>query len=83
LFEKTQELSDVKLDAIIYNKSSTIFDRDIDQLQKRITHDEEEKYAFGNYVVRFLPLIVQNHLADSMQHCLPSDGLSNLKSWLD
>lgn len=53
-----KHIDDVKLDKDTFYKTVEPMQAWQTQVEMRITQDEEEKRLFGNYVVRFVPVMI-------------------------
>lgn len=81
--QMTRELKTGKLDATVFEKAMQPIVRLMGQFEKRVTHDEQEKHEFGDFVIRYTPVMIQNTVAETLKNCLGADGLNGLNGWLD
>ena len=50
-------------------------------LMKRIQHDEKENKEIGEYILRYVPLLIQNSLFENLNSFLDYDQLIQLKEY--
>ena len=58
LDDTVKDTANKKLDASIYHTKFNQMINVVDQLQKRLYFDEEENHLFGEYMLRYIPLMM-------------------------
>ena len=53
----------------------------VDQIQKRLYFDEEEIQMFGEYMLRYVPIMLQNTLTENFNACLDPVSLQYYKKF--
>ena len=69
------ETSKTKLEASVYDRQMEKLIGTMDQIQKRMLENEQESNHFGEFVLRYQPLILQNMMIESMNECLDFTAL--------
>jgi len=65
------------------NTKIEFYDSALSQIFKRLQFDENEVHRFGEYVMKYMPLMLQNAVSENLNSCLPYDVLKSYKLFLD
>lgn len=76
---KVEGLEADKVEKRDYKKAIDILASDVDQLRKRQKHDEIETQSFGEYILRYMPLMLQNQISKNICECLDYKAINKFK----
>ena len=71
-----------KLDAKVYHTKFNHIVGIVDQLKKRLYFDEQENHMFGEYMLRYMPVLLNNTLTEAFCSCLDPISLQYFKVYL-
>ena len=69
-------LTDVKLDAKVHNQVKESLDSQIIAINKRLEHEATQVRHFGNFFLRYMPVMFQISVSENLNHCLDVEALT-------
>lgn len=65
-----------KVDEVAHKKQINAFEQEQNRCVKRLDRDEAESRQFGNFFLRYLPVMIQTAISENLNQCLSTDLLA-------
>lgn len=80
---QVQTQQEKKIDAKLFENKMVHMKNIVQNLEKRMNHGENEMREFGEYMIRYMPLLLQNLITDNLIGSINNSlGLRNLQQIL-